>query len=107
MSQSIELEYLLTVNTDQCVGEIRRLESALMRALHLFSILGLPPKIEEQIREIQRIIVAINSLTTAYHALQVARMAAGDPIAWATAGIQVATTIVSLGNQIEYSTRGR
>ena len=107
MSQSIELEYLLTVNTSRCVSEIRQLESALMRALHLFSILGLPPKIEEQIREIQRIIVALNSLTATYHALQVARMAAGDPIAWAAAGIQVATTIVSLGNQFEYSTRGR
>ena len=107
MSQSIELEYLLTVNTERCVSEISRLSSALMRALHLFDIMGLPPKVDAQIREIQRIVVAVNSLTTAYHALQVARMAAGDPIAWAVAGIQVATTIVSLGNQFEYSTRGR
>jgi len=46
----------------------------------------------------QRTIMIANRLRLALRALQLARMAAGDPLAWALAGISVAEVAMDVGS---------
>jgi len=47
---------------------------------------------------IQRHIMVVNQLRLAYAALQAARMAAGDPLAWGMAAVAVGGFAVSAGD---------
>lgn len=86
MSERHEIDYLLTISIEETEQNLRRLERALYRLLGVIGRLGLPEDIKQAMATVQRMIFLARSLQTAYHMLQVARMAAGDPIAWITAG---------------------
>jgi len=91
------VSFSLEVNVEHTETQIRRLETVLYRTLGLINRLGLSEKLSQQIAEIQRQIALLNKLRLAYLAVQTARMAAGDPIAWAMAGLAVAEAGVSIG----------
>jgi uncharacterized protein YaaW (UPF0174 family) len=77
----------LELNVEQCVSEIRRLETLLYRSLALAKRLGLPENINQAISQIQRLTMVIRMLHTAIIALQ----AASGPIGWALAGVGIAS----------------
>lgn len=75
--------------------------------LRLSRQMGLPPEIDQQVVAIQRLITLLNATIAAYRAVQIARMAAGDPVAWIQAGIEVAGVGMSVATMIESDMRGR
>jgi len=71
------------------IAQILQFERALNRSLYIVKRLsGGDENLRRTIDSTQRLVAIVNSLRLAYKALQVARMAAGDPIAWATAAIR-------------------
>ena len=64
-------------------------------AMRLAKRAGLPEEFSRYVTEIQRIIRLINQLKIAMYALQAARMAAGDPLAIAQAGIAIGSVVVT------------
>jgi hypothetical protein len=50
--------------------------------------------------QIRRMITLLNRLRMAYLSVQAARMAAGDPLAWAMAGIAVTTVGVDIYTEV-------
>jgi hypothetical protein len=89
MSERVEIEYALTVNVEDAVGEIRTLERLLFRSLMLIRRLGLPDEVEKAIVRIQSLITVLRSLQIAAIALQ----AAEGPIGWATAIVSTASAV--------------
>ena len=90
------VSFSLEVNVEKAAENIRRYETVLYRALGLVARMGLPENVKEQLRVLQQTIAAVNRLRLAYAALQAARLAAGDPVAWGLAGIGVLETGASL-----------
>jgi len=73
-------------------------KNTLSNIIRLSRQMGLPPEIDQQAARIQRLITLLNAAIAAYRAVQIARMAAGDPIAWIQAGIEgvgLAVTVTS------------
>lgn len=94
MSAHNEIEYTLTLNTQLTYSEIRKLEISMMRILGY--IQRLTPgntDLHRLIDTMQSAITVLRSMQIALHAVQIARMSAGDPIAWLSAG----TTVVAVG----------
>lgn len=91
---------------DKTTASLYRYETALRSALRLAKRMGLPEEMEQQITTYQRVLRAVHQLEMAYHALQVARMAAGDPIAWVQFGITATAFAFNVGEQIYDSTVG-
>jgi precorrin-3B methylase len=90
------VSFSLEINVEPAAVELRRILTFYYRYLDLLRKLGLPEEASEQIRKLQEIMAAVNSLRLAYGALQAARMAAGDPIAWGMAAMQAGIAIDSL-----------
>jgi len=80
--------------------ESRAYTSALLSGLNLARRMGLPDHMRDQITGIQRMIRMLNALKATYHAVMVARMAAGDPLAWIQAGIAVGTVAMDIGTEV-------
>ena len=100
MSERIEVEYALTVNVEDASTQLRQLERILFRSLALLRRMGLPEDVEAGIMRLQRLITIVRSAQIALIALQAARMAAGDPLAWIQAGLGVATTVASASDLV-------
>jgi len=94
------ISFDLTVNVEEARREVARLQTVLSRSLALSQRMGLPDRASEMIAQIQRIERAVLSLRAAYLALQAARMAAGDPLAWATAGLAVGALALDIGSDV-------
>jgi len=75
--------------------EIRSYKNLLIDVTGLASLLGI-----KDAASIRRYITLLYQLKAAYDAVQLARMAAGDPLAWIGAGVTVASTAIQLGNVI-------
>lgn len=79
----------LSHSVDEAAHSINKYTALISGAARLARMMGLPENVEAQIRTIQRLIQIVNGLRAAYLALQAARMAGGDPLAWAAAIISV------------------
>ena len=90
-----DVSFSLEINVGPLEDELRRAQTVLFRTLSLASRLTGSESLKEGIAEIQHTIILLNQLRLAYRAVQLARMAAGDPVAWALAGLSVAEVIVS------------
>ena len=101
------VNFALELNVQPAEHSLRQYETAVFRALALAKRLGLPEDMVAAADYVQRQIATLRSLELAYYAVQLARMAAGDPLAWAMAGISVVSAAVSIGDMFEYSMRGR
>lgn len=97
MNQDTVVSFSLEVNVEDAYKEVRKLETILARSLNMVKRLsGGDENLQTTIDRIQRLITVVNSLRLAYRALQLARMATGDPIAWGLAiisGAEVAFTV--------------
>ena len=71
--------------------EVRSYKALLMDVASLASLLGI-----KDASAIRRQITLLYQLKAAYDAVQVARMAAGDPLAWLSAGVTVGTAASSV-----------
>lgn len=77
--------------------EIVTTNSILTQSLSMMGRLGLKGQVGQQIRELQRLIMVLNQMRIALLAFHAARMAAGDPWAWATAGLAAGSAAISIG----------
>jgi len=76
--------------------ELPRYRSLLLDVTGLMSIAGI-----KEASDVRRMIALVYSLKAAYDALQLSRMAAGDPFAWAAFGLTTATATVNVMNELE------
>jgi len=93
MSNDETVSFSLEVNVQEGLVELRKLETVLYRSLALADRLGLA-----NTAAIRERLAQLNQIRLAYLAVQAARMGAGDPIAWAMAGLSVAEVAVSIGS---------
>lgn len=70
--------------------EMRTYRSMLQDVFALSDLLGL-----KGVSSIRQHIILLYQLKAAYDAVQLARMAAGDPLAWISAGVTVTATVAS------------
>jgi hypothetical protein len=96
VSQAQTIEYNLTINAEMGYTEIRKLEITLVRCLNLAQRFTGDENLKNGIVTVQRAVMALRTLQMAYRAVQIARMAAGDPLAWLSAGATVATAGMTL-----------
>ncbi len=87
MSYDETVSFSLEVNVEQAYTQVRKLEMLFSRTLGMVQRLTGDENLNRSIGLMRRAIAVANQLRLAMAALQVARMAAGDPIAWATAGL--------------------
>ena len=90
------VSFSLEVNVEPAHTQIRKLQMVLFRTLGLMRRMGLPPQLDRAIAGLQRFIAMVNQARLALAAFQTARMAAGDPLAWATFGLAAGTTAASV-----------
>ena len=100
MSLSQTLEYTLAVNADVSYSEIRKLEVTLVRCLSLAQRFTGDENLKNGIAIMQKAIMTLRTLQMAYRAVQLARMAAGDPLAWLSAASMVATSGMTIYDAI-------
>jgi len=97
MVEDHEVSFSLEVNVQDAYVEVRRLQTILYRSLGLARRLG-GENLEQLVTVMQRTITIANRLRLALRALQLARMAAGDPLAWALAGISGVEVAIDIGD---------
>src|SRR3972149_5019342 len=90
MSEDETVSFSLELNVEPAELSARKLFSMVYRTLGIIRRLSGSDAIEAFIAQSQRAISYANKLRLALRALQVARMAAGDPVAWAFAAITIA-----------------
>lgn len=100
MSMERDITFNLELNVEKAIDNARRLETLMFRSLGLARRLGLPDDINQAIYTVQRWVMAIRMAHTAMVMLQAARMAAGDPIAWAMALVGGASAAMTMGELI-------
>ena len=83
------VSFSLEVNVKQAEEDVRRLQMILYRTLGLVRRASGNEDLNSFIASLQETIAWANRLRLALLALQAARMAAGDPLAWATAALAV------------------
>lgn len=101
------VSFSLELNVAEAERNLRRLQTVLFRSLSLASRLTGDENLRRGIQTVQEMIVMANRLRLALLALQAARMAAGDPLAWAMAGLAVAEFGVAVGGASLYEVGGR
>ena len=73
--------------------ELNRTNRAFYLTLNLMDRSGI-----KGVAQARQLITLLAQLEAAYRAVQLARMAAGDPLAWISAGLEVANVVMSLEN---------
>ena len=106
MSEEQTVIFNLEVNVEHSLSDLRRLEGLLTQSISLAQRMGLPADIDAQIEKVQRLTMTIRVCHTAYAMLQLARMAAGDPVAWGTAAVTIAAAGLSVSDLVFDATRG-
>lgn len=97
MSSEETISFSLEVNVEAAEINVRRLLATLNRAVHIVRRLGGGNEDLEMLMEMMnRSIRVANQLRLALYALQMARMSAGDPLAWAFAGTVVVSTAINV-----------
>jgi len=97
MSESIEVNYLLTVNVEDAREQIQQLERLIFRTLSLFRRMGLPEEVAQIIDRVQRLISVLRMLRLTFMLTQ----AAAGPIGWAMLAVSAATTLYEVGEVVE------
>jgi hypothetical protein len=101
MSEQQTIEFNLAINAEMSYSELRKLEIGLIRCLNLAQRFTGDENLKKGIATIQRSIMMLRTLQIAYHAVQIARMSAGDPLAWFSAATTVAATGMSLYDSLQ------
>ncbi len=85
-----QISFSLEINVQKAVDDLRRVQTILYRTLGLLQRMGLPENIDNAVWKLRTMIRIANQARLALRALQAARMATGDPLAWAMFGLSVA-----------------
>lgn len=94
------VSFSLELNVEPAYTEARRFQTVLYRALGLVERASGSPDLKKLTRDMQKATLVANQLRLALAALQAARMASGDPIAWAMAAVSVGEALFSAGDLI-------
>ena len=107
MSTIDEIGIELSINVNETsYSELRKLESILYRTMGLLKKFSGSEELDKAVAQVQRLIAVVRAAQIAYHALQMARMAAGDPLAWASFAVSAVSATVMAGEYVYDSTRG-
>ena len=101
MSEINTVTFDLEINVEATMAEVRKLQGLIQGYLGLLHRLNLPEDTAALISQMQQIVQAANSARRALLALQAARMAAGDPLAWAQFGLQAGLFAVDVFDVVE------
>lgn len=93
MSESVEVEYALTVNVEDAMTELKRVERLIFRILGLIQRMGLPPEIEMAIRKVQQLIMTLRMLQ-----ITINMMLASNPVTAAIGIAGLVGTAVQFGS---------
>ena len=93
MVRDEDVSFSLEVNVQPALTELRKVETVLYRSLALAEKMGLA-----NTAEIRQRLALLNQIRLAYLAVQAARLASGDPIAWALAAVSVGEVAVNVGS---------
>lgn len=88
------------LNVEPAYTELRRLQTALFKSLGMVKRASGSEDLNKFIADTQKAIRIANQLRLTLAALQAARMASGDPLAWAMAAISVGEFAFSAGDMI-------
>lgn len=91
MSEDHLVSFSLELNVEEAEKDLRRVQTIVSRTLSLLDRAGLTNTVA-----IQQKIALLNQLRLAYLAVQAARLAAGDPLAWGMAAISVGEVAVGM-----------
>jgi hypothetical protein len=94
--RDVPVSFSLEINVEHAYEDVRKIQTVLYRSLELARRLG-DENLDALIRKLQQVLAILNAIRLAYRALQLARMAAGDPIAWALAGLTIAEIALDVG----------
>jgi len=94
------VSFSLEINVEHAYEEVRKLQTIFYRSLGLARRLTGSENLQQSIAVIQRAIAITNKLRLALRALQLARMATGDPLAWILATISVAEVGVDISTEL-------
>lgn len=100
MAERHPVSFDLEINVEPAYRDARRLQTV------LFSTLGMAKRatgsedLKKLTRDLQEALAMTNRLRLALAALQAARMASGDPLAWAMAAVSVGEGLFSAGDLI-------
>lgn len=101
--ETAEVDYVLTVNSEQAASDLRRIETILMRVLsYIKRMSGGNENIEAFVNQLQRVIIVIRAVQIALRALE---MASG-PIGWAYAAVAAVGVALTVNDALYDSTRG-
>jgi hypothetical protein len=89
------VSFSLEINLEEAYTQLRKLQTITYRSLGLIRRLTGDENLDRAIAKMQKAIMVMNQLRLAYASLQALRMAAGDPLAWAMAGLAAAEAAVS------------
>ena len=107
MSTIEEISIDLSINVDEMsYSELRKLESVLYRTMGLLLRFSGSDEIDAGIIKIQRLIAVVRAAQIALHALQIARMSVGDPLAWASFIVSGAVAVATVGDVMYDNQRG-
>ena len=95
------VSFSLEINVEPGYTEIRKVQTILSRTLSLVERACGREDFNVFIDSAQKAVMWANRLRLALLALQAARMAAGDPLAWALAGLAVAEIGADVALEIE------
>lgn len=87
-------------------SDLRQVEMAINRVTGSLRQLTGSSELGNAMAQLQRMLSMLRLVQYAYHAVMIARMSAGDPLAWISAGATLFAVGVDIGTQVEVSFRG-
>jgi hypothetical protein len=102
MSEQVEVDYILTVNVEQAVSDVRQVEAVLMRTFSLMRRAGLPENVEQAIMKLQRLITTIRMVQQALLLVQAAMIPGAGIVAQVMAVVGVTSTAFVAADTYDY-----
>jgi hypothetical protein len=93
MSETVSIDYLLTVNVESATTTLNQLQHLGIMLCRLLNRLGLPEDVKQAVASLMRLIQIIRLARISLLLLQTAE----GPIGWATAGLSVASGALIAG----------
>lgn len=102
MSESVEINYLLTISAEQAISELRSVETLMMRTFSLMRRAGLPENMVEAINKLQRLIMTVRMAQQALMLIQTAMIPGAGLIAQIMAIVGVTSMAFVAADTYDY-----
>jgi len=100
--ETASIEYLLTVDVEQAVTDMRKVEAVLMRTFALMEKAGLPPHVVDAINKLQRFIMTLRMAQQALMLISTALIPGAGIVAQIMAIIGVTSTAFVAADTYDY-----